>query len=143
MCNSFSRRSKTPSDQRGVSLIMVLFLLVIVSLLAAAMARLNQGGSNAVSIEIQSTRALFAAESGAQRAAMQLFPIGGGTPGCGGVTTPVNFPAGGLGNCSANLVCTWSDAAGRRVYTITSEGVCGAGDDFARRSITVGLWNLQ
>ncbi|MFT3928993.1 MAG: hypothetical protein QM709_01745 [Spongiibacteraceae bacterium] len=129
--------------QRGVSLILVLFLLVVVSLLVAAIAQLNRGGSNAVSMEIQSTRALFAAESGAQIAAMQLFPISGNTPGCGAVTTPKVFAVGGLNNCSANLTCAVSNAAGRTVYTITSEGRCSVGsNDYARRRITVGLRSL-
>lgn len=128
--------------QRGVSLILVLFLLVVVSLLVAAIAQLNRGGSNAVSMEIQSTRALFAAESGAQIAALQLFPINGATPGCGAVTTPRAFTAGALNTCSANLTCTTATAAGRTVYTVTSEGICGAGNDRARRRITIGLRSL-
>lgn len=137
---------KGPKAQRGASLIMVLFLLVVVSLLVAAMARLNEGGSNAVSMEIQSTRALFAAESGAQSAAMRLFPIGGAAPGCAAVTAtpPIAFPAGGLGNCSATLTCNSVVVGNRTVYTVTSEGRCAVDtDDFARRRVTVGLWNLQ
>lgn len=135
--------------QRGVSLILVLFLLVVVSLLAAAMAQLNRGGSNAVSLEIQSVRASFAAESGAQIAAMKLFPIGGTTPGCTAVPATVppspatSFAAIGLTNCTATLTCSSpTNTTGPTIYTVTSEGKCGSGDDYARRRITIGLRSL-
>lgn len=125
-------------NQRGISLIMVLFLLVILSLLVAAMVQLNRGGSSAVSIEIQSTRALFAAESGAQIAAMKIFPINGTTPACPGNFSQ-SFTASALSGCSADITCLSTAAAGRTVYTVTSAGICGTGNDRARRRITVGL----
>ncbi len=137
-------REREQKKQRGFSLILVLFLLVVVGLLAAAMAQLNSGGSKAVGMEIQSTRALFAAESGAQIAAMSLFPIDGGTPGCAAVPASKSFTAGGLSNCKTNLGCSSASAAGRTIYTITSEGQCAVGtDDYARRKITVGLRSMQ
>ena len=152
MCNkialtlTLSRRERGQKTQRGFSLILVIFLLVVVSLLAAAMAQLNRGGSSAVSMEIQSTRALFAAESGAQIAAMQIFPINGGTPGCAAVPTATQtFTAGGLTNCTANLACTPTTVTNpsRTIYTVTSEGKCANGtNDYARRKITVGLRSL-
>lgn len=151
MCNkialtlTLSRREREQKAQRGVSLVLVLFLLVVVSLLAAAMAQLNRGGSNAVSLEIQSTRALFAAESGAQIMAMTIFPISlasGSTP----LPCPTNFSktfsSNGLSGCSANMTCSAETAAGPTIYTVTSEGTCGSGNDYARRRITVGLRSL-
>lgn len=145
MCSDFSLSVRSRARQRGVSLIMVLFLLVVVSLLAAAMARLNQGGSNAVSMEIQSTRALFAAESGAQLMAMRIFPIN-----IASETNAIcpaqqinNFGTAGLNTCRATVNCVRTQAAGRTVFTITSEGRCAIGtNDYARRRITVGLRSM-
>ncbi len=138
MCSDI-RRVKFKS-QRGISLILVLFLIVIVSLLTAAMAQLIRGGSNAVSMEIQSTRALFAAESGAQVAAMRIFPINGGAAACTNFTQ--SFTVSALNGCSANITCAPVVAAGRTIYTVTSAGVCGSGNDRARRRITIGLRTL-
>ncbi len=129
------------SAQHGVSLILVLFLLVVVSLLAAAMAQLNRGGSNAVSLEIQSTRALFAAESGAQAEAMLIFPING-APTCPPADFSNTFPASGLSGCSTATTCNSLQAAGRILFTVTSIGQCGSGNDYARRRITIGLRSL-
>lgn len=143
MCNNFFTIKNSRTRQYGVSLIMVLFLLVVVSLLAAALARLNQGGSNAVSMEVQSTRALFAAESGAQIAAMRIFPIGTQNPPCSNGNFSRNFTANGLNNCAANVSFSCVPTAERTVFTVVSAGTCGTvgSADYARRQITVGLRN--
>jgi MSHA biogenesis protein MshP len=133
MCNK-KRGQKT---QRGVSLIIVLFLLVVVSLLAVSLAQLNRGGSIAVAQEIQSTRALYAAESGAQIAAMRIFPINSTPTLCPGFTQA--FTASGLNGCSATITCFSVNTAGKTIYTVTSDGICVTGNDRGRRKITVGL----
>lgn len=148
MCRDFAvnnnfrlLRSRQHQRQRGISLILVLFLLVVVGLLAAAMAQLNRGSANAVGLEIQSTRALFAAESGAQIAAMKLFPINSAsTPTCPATLFAQAFTANGLTGCSATATCSAPvTVSGHTIYTLTSVGTCGAGNDLARRQITVGL----
>ena len=141
MCNK--KIEKGLKYQRGVSLILVLFLIVVVSLLAAAMAQLNRGGSNAVGLEIQSTRALFAAESGAQIAAMKTFLIGGAPSGvnCGNFNQ--NFTVNGLNNCTASVICSGPATVNNiNVYTVQSTGTCGNGADYARRRIIVELRSL-
>ncbi len=143
MCNNFHMLQHSCSRQRGISLILVLFLLIVVSLLAVAMARLNRGGSDAVSLEIQSTRALLAAESGAQIAAMRIFPINGGAlSACPFGNLNQGFTTAGLNGCSANIECRHVSTAGRTLFTVRSEGICGSGNDRARRQITIGLQNL-
>lgn len=123
-----------------MSLILVLFLLVVVSLLAAAMVQLNRGGSATIGIEIQSTRALFAAESGAQIAAMKMFPINGSSAGvnCGNFNQA--FATNGLNNCSAAVTCSGPVTVNNiYVYKVESIGTCGNGSDYARRKISVAL----
>jgi MSHA biogenesis protein MshP len=132
---------RPPHSQHGISLILVLFLIVVVALLVVAMARLNIGSQKIIGQEVLSVRALFAAESGAQEAAMRIFSIGAAPVGC----TPINraFTAAGLSDCSVSLVCSPPvNAAGRTIITINSRGTCGAGSEIASRNITVMLRTL-
>jgi MSHA biogenesis protein MshP len=130
------------SRQRGFSLILVLFLLVVVSLLAVSMTRLDSGSSVAVSQEILSTRALFAAESGAQAMAMKVFPINGSST-CPG-TVNLTYTASGLSGCAATvtIACPAITAAGKTVYSVQSEGACNSGTQSARRKVQIGLRTL-
>jgi MSHA biogenesis protein MshP len=139
MCNS--RFHSLPSAQRGISLILVIFLLVVVAMLVVAMARLNSGNQKIVSQEILSVRALFAAESGAQSMAMNIFPIGSPARTTCPVIPLITFPAAatGLNGCTANLTCTTTTSGPRTVFTVKSEGRCDGGTEQARRMITVGL----
>jgi MSHA biogenesis protein MshP len=130
------------SRQRGFSLILVLFLLVVVSLLAVSMTRLDSGSSVAVSQEILSVRALFAAESGAQAMAMKVFPINSSST-CPG-TLNLTYTANGLNGCTAmvTITCPAITAAGKTVYSVQSEGICNSGTQSARRKVQVGLRTL-
>jgi MSHA biogenesis protein MshP len=134
MCNDLRTSIR---KQRGISLLLVLFVLVIVSLLVAALMRLNTGSQKIISQEILSVRALFAAESGAQAAAMRLFPITGLVQPC---NFAINFATAGLSGCTATVTCPAPVvAAGRTMYTVKSEGRCNGGTEQSRRMITVGL----
>ncbi|WP_459936335.1 hypothetical protein [Desulfonatronum parangueonense] len=53
----------------GFSLPVVIFILVVISVLAGAMARLVGGGAQSIAFEVQSTRAHLAARSGLEWAA--------------------------------------------------------------------------
>lgn len=135
------RLSSPPHSQRGISLILVIFLLIVGSLLVVGLARLNTTLQTSVAREILSVRALFAAESGAQSAAMRIFPINAAPAACP-ANFVLNFNGSGLDGCRAALSCTPVTAAGRTVYTVSSEGVCGGGNDIARRRLTVSLRTL-
>ena len=127
--------------QHGFSLILVLFLLVVVSMLVVAMARLNSGGQQAVSQEILSVRAFWAAESGAQAMAMRTFLIDGAVPIACPADFSINFPAAatGLNGCAANVSCQVVSAAGRTVFTVSSIGTCDGGTERSSRRIDVAL----
>ena len=139
MCNN--RFHSLKNRQRGISLILVIFLLVVVAMLVVAMARLNSGNQKIVGQEILSVRALFAAESGAQSMAMRAFPIGSAAS----TTCPANFSitfpvaATGLNGCTANVTCTPTTVGSRTMFTVKSEGRCNGGTEQSRRMITVGL----
>lgn len=126
--------------QRGASVITALFVLVVLSLLAAVMLNLVSAASESVAREVTSTRALLFAESGAQRRLSEIFADGATCGACSGAATLVDYGAPGnwLGSCSASVsCCTQTPGDGRTYYQINSEGRCGAGDDRATRVIQV------
>lgn len=127
------------SRQRGAGLPIALFIITVLSLLVLGMSQLQQGANQSISLQIQSQRAFFAAESGAQSAVRKALDTG-----CPAVlsASPLNFSTGGLAGCSASLACDFvtadiSGPGGDTVYTITSTGSCGSGPDEARRVVEV------
>ncbi|GHD48969.1 MSHA biogenesis protein MshP [Marinobacter persicus] len=130
-------RSITP--QYGAGLPIALFVITVLSLLVLGMSQLQQGTGQALSLQVQSQRAFFAAESGAQAAVRKALDSG-----CPAVlsASPLNFSAGGLAGCSASLGCESVDGqisgpGGDTIYTIFSTGSCGTGPDEAERDIEV------
>ncbi|MGB0495086.1 MAG: PilX N-terminal domain-containing pilus assembly protein [Kangiellaceae bacterium] len=128
--NQFSRQS-------GASLVIVLFIIVAIALLSAALVRLNSQSNASNAHQVISTRAFFAAESGANFQAMRIFPLSGAAL-CSNVT--YNFTASGLNACVASTTCSVSVINGEDYYQITSEGQCNIGQAFqATRRIEVRL----
>jgi MSHA biogenesis protein MshP len=128
--------------QRGAGLPVALFIITVLSLIVATMAQLQQGGAESVSLQIQSQRAFYAAESGAQVAVAQVL-----AGDCGDVTNQT-FTLTGLSTCTATLSCAGPQTIdtnddgdfndiGEQVYTLTSTGSCGAGPDQAERVVEV------
>ena len=121
----FLNNTKLVSRQGGFGMPMVIFILVVMTLLGTAMMRLSTTGALSIASEIQSNRAFYAAESGAQWAMNQLFPPAGGGGACFADTT-LNFGAGGLNNCSAIVQCQSPGAFnGDTHFLVTSSGNCG------------------
>lgn len=125
--------------QRGAGLPIALFIITVLALLVLAMAQWQQASGESVSLQIQSQRAFFAAESGAQVAVRNVLEPGAN---CAVVTSPLVFPGGGLSGCRAVLQCESVTAnlggtGGNEVFTITSTGQCGAGQDRAVRELEV------
>lgn len=125
--------------QRGAGLPVALFVITVLALIVAGMSQLQEGSARSVSLQIQSQRAFFAAESGAQVGVFEVL----GASDCAAVTSPLAFNSAGLGDCEAVLSCSSLDAdiegnsALETIYTITSTGQCGAGSDFAAREVEV------
>ena len=110
--------------QTGFGMPMVVFILVIMTLLAAAIMRLSTTSALSVASEIQSNRAFYAAESGAQWAMNQIFPPDGGGGACFADNT-LNFTVGGLSGCSATVTCVSPGTFnGDTHFTVTSTGSC-------------------
>lgn len=120
---------------------MAIFVLVVVGLLGAGMVSLLKNADESVAREVISTRALLAAESGAQRKMQQLFPASGG-PDCSAIT---NSPltGQGFGKCFVDVVCAAVSPEGTDTYyTVTSTGRCETATDTAVRVIEVQARSL-
>ncbi|WP_336368430.1 hypothetical protein [Marinobacter sp. C2H3] len=123
--------------QAGVGLPLALFVITVLALLVVGMAQLQQQTGESVSLQVQSQRAFFAAESGAQVAITQVLHEGQACPAAGASWT-LPFGQQALAGCDAALRCaSQSASSGETVYTITSEGQCGTGPDRAARRVEV------
>jgi len=131
-----------PARQKGVSLAFLLFAIIIVSLLAAALVQLNSQSALSNAQQVISTRAFFAAESGAQLQAMRIFPVNGGAAVC--ANQNYNFTANGVAGCTAATTCGATNINGQNYYQVTSQGQCNAGQPLqATRTIEVRLKNIN
>ncbi|MBC7182697.1 MAG: hypothetical protein H5U30_03865 [Marinobacter sp.] len=91
-----------------------------------------------MSLQIQSQRALFAAESGAQVGVREVLEASS----CSAISSQIMFSTSGLTGCRAALSCesvteSIGGPGGDTVYSIVSQGRCGAGADQANRVIEV------
>lgn len=122
-------------NQAGAGLPIALFVITVLALLVFGMAQLQQSSGEAVSLQIQSQRAFFAAESGAQIRMQSIFEAidNGSSPFCPSPVT--SFSASGLTACSATFDCAFDSASG--VFTLASTGSCGNGIDAATRTVEV------
>lgn len=125
-------------QQRGVSLVVAIFILVVLSMLGAALMNIISAGSESVAREVLSSRALMAAESGAQRMLSVIYE--GDNTDCIN-QPPYTFVAfAGCGNVQVN--CSVVSVSGDFYYTIESTGVCGPVAEQASRIIEVQAKNI-
>ena len=126
--------------QQGFGLPAAIFVVTILALIIAATSNIQRNSAEGMTLQIQSSRAFYSAESGIQVALNLLLPPDG-SAGRSCATSPFfyqrNFTAAGLGNCSASVVCSSVTVNSETYYTLSSTGVCGTGIDRAQRQIEV------
>lgn len=147
--NSASRtslsRSKSyvlPVRQRGSALIIGVFVISVMFLLASALIKILEDGDTGLTQEVWGTRAFAAANSGADAALAQLFPLAaavGDVPACSSVSsTWKNMPnVTGFHACSVSLTCTEYKVGAVTQYRINSTAVCESGDTRVSRQVEV------
>ena len=139
--NTLKNQVFSPNKQQGISMAFLLFTMIIVSLLAAALMRINSQSSISTIHQIISTRAFFAAESGANLQALAIFPISG-ISSCSNQT--YNFNVDGLLGCSAVTTCTSFIIDTKNYYQVISKGQCNSGQDLqATRTIETRLQDIN
>ena len=123
-------RPATLSAEKGSALVMVIFIMVVLALLLAALAYINAQSNQNSAYQIASTRAYWAAQSGAEWGTYQIAPAtGSAARRC--FSSPA-YPAIGsipeLKGCSAKVACSSARTASTTSYQITSQGACPAGN---------------
>lgn len=139
--------TRSAQGQRGVSLVIAIFILVVLTLLGAAMINILSSGGESVAREVLSARALFVAESGGQRALNEIFPPGSSVGQTGICDTldagAVDYPAAalaGIQGCStlqAEIDCSWVNVGGVNYFSLTSTGTCGPAGSAAVRVVEI------
>lgn len=130
---------RTWNGQRGAGLPIAIFVITALALIVISMAQQQESSGLAVSQQILSQRAFYAAESGAQAAVTEALHNGG----CTAVPSSLEFTEAGLNSCSATLICSTvqADIVGgpdlETVYTLVSVGQCGSGAEAASRTVEV------
>lgn len=134
------KKTKPINKQAGLGLPSALFLIVIMVLIVAAINQLNEMNALAYGREWLSMRAFYAAESGAQTAAIYVLNPAQALPTCdANFISALSLPASGLSGCSVGVSCGLQTVASESYYTLTSTGTCGTGMDQATRVIQVRL----
>ena len=106
--------------------------MIVLMLLGTALVNVLMTSSESIAQEVIGTRALAAANSGAQGELQKLFPLNGGGTYCNAGTVGNNYTdfsdVSGLNHCEASTTCNrYATHNGISYYRITSTGQCGSG----------------
>ena len=123
--------------QQGVGLPLAIFIITVLALIVVGITQLQQGTAEMEIQDLQSTRAFYAAESGAQAALALLLPVSGSPASCTASMYEQTFTTIGLNSCSTRVHCSTQDLGGNTYYTLRSIGQCGFGTDSSRRIVEV------
>lgn len=133
---------KPINKQRGNTLVIAVFVIVVLGGLVASLASLLRTTSDSVVIEVLGARSYLAAQSGLERAMMTVYPLSNSPDtSCGVDATEYNFAGSqGLEQCSATISCDDVDypeelSTEYKHLVITSKGVCTAGSQKASREL--------
>lgn len=128
MCHSYPMRLGR-QQQRGAALMIALFIIVVMAILAASLIKIGSDADEGVNIEVWSLRAFNAANSGADAALAQLFPLNGDAPSCANVSSQWVPPDSvGFSGCAAvQLSCSTLTSDELSLYRITSQAICQTG----------------
>ncbi|MBU2870299.1 pilus assembly PilX N-terminal domain-containing protein [Colwellia sp. E2M01] len=134
--NRFHSNLTRTDAQRGSSIVLALFVIIILTLLGSALMRMISTSSETVSQEVLGTRAYMAANSAMQAELQQLFPLNNTVGVCNASNIITydfqdeNTDIPGLYDCEATTTCDnyYSDSENDvEYYRLTSTGKCGTG----------------
>lgn len=138
-----------PKKQQGSAIVLALFIIVVMSLLGAAMVRMLSANAENIVYEVVGTRAYFAAQAGMQEGLHNIYPLQAPAEDCSALS-PIpftlvnrNYGNDGLLNCSATVIVTNCESIETAVgvfeyfYLIESTGQCTADDITTTRTIEV------
>ena len=133
MCRN---RHSSPYQQQGSMLVIAIFIIVVISLLAASLSRILSSTADSVANEVYSAKAYFSADSGMEYGIYQVLDNASFCTTL--VIIPPNFLTGevGLENCSVKLECESIGLpnAGHQYY-LKSTGTCDGGKIVAEHKV--------
>ncbi|MGN5139067.1 pilus assembly PilX family protein [Aeromonas sp. 164P] len=128
-----------PNAQRGSALMIALFVIVIMSLLAATLGRLLVDSGDKHTLDVRGTRAFLAAQSGLEVALSRLFPLSPASNSafCLEVDKVDRLELNDAADpqimtgCRASVSCklVHETVSNTRSYRLVSEGACGLPDE--------------
>lgn len=139
MCRS---RPSSPYQQQGSMLVVAIFILVVISLLAASLSRILSSTADSVANEVYSAKAYFAADSGMEYGIYQVLnnsPLStvecDTFPDAGSLSFVLTNEVG-LENCQVQISCQIIpiDANNHQFY-LNSTGTCDGGKIVAQHSV--------
>ena len=127
--SSFNQHYK---KQQGSALIVSIFVIVVMSVMAAAMIRVDWSSQDITTKEVLGTRAWFTTHSGNEMMLNLLFPVGASAANAAACVPTTAFTPANNYNCTANVSCT-PNTVSRAGSTITmfyleSTATCGSGE---------------
>lgn len=137
--------SKITSNQSGSALVIAVFVIVVMSLIGAALVRMLASSSEAVAYEVTGTRTFAVAQSGAQWQLALVFPLGSDTnvAACDTVAEePDISTVSGIENCSFAVTCSANEFDNEHYFVIKSTGSCSVGGIITSRTIAVEAQSL-
>lgn len=129
-----SLKSKT---NQGFGLPAAIFVITVLAMIVAAITSLSESSSVAFGQDINSIKAFYAAESGAEIGLARKFSVTGVSTGCIVGIYSNNSGLTGLNGCSVTVDCSSVPVDGIDYYTLTSTATCGSGSDAAQRVVEV------
>jgi MSHA biogenesis protein MshP len=140
-----SLSKSSPAMQKGSAIVLAIFVIIIISLLGAALVSLQRDSAKGASYEVYAARAYLSAYSASEIALVDLFPLNSSaavTTNCTGAN--ISVPLGsddGFHGCTANYQCAVLVAANSASlptrYKVTSTAVCENAQTVTRRQIMV------
>lgn len=145
---SMSLSKSSPTKQKGSAIVLAIFVIIIVSLLGAALVSLQRDSAKGTSYEVYAARAYLSAYSASEIALVELFPLNrsaANATNCTDISVPLGNDAGFHG-CTADYQCqtlmpSTSSSLPTR-YKIVSTAVCENAQTVTRRQITVEAVSL-
>jgi len=122
-------------QQQGSMLVIALFIIVVMSLLAATLSRVLSSSADSVANEVYSAKAYYAAESGMDYGIYQIlrnnqicadFPAVTAISGAANVQFDISNETG-LENCSVAITCQRIPVDNSSLFYLTSTGTCDGG----------------
>jgi len=143
-CASNSVKSK----QQGSALVIAIFVIIVLSVLGAALVKMLESSQAGVAYEVLGTRAYTAAQSGLQWQLGQVFPLNGAAIAC---QSPVDIDRDkprftdvpGLAQCSIKVRCTDFERDSIKYYVVSSTGECTLDGEVTSRTLEVDARSVE